>query len=219
MGIKRLFAAGGTLLLGCAAAGPFYQPTVQSSHQTNKPEPLLALRQEGELTVKGPAPLKSESILGRSGTTENHPLPTAAIRRSLGIPATATSKPRPGRPPKMADSFADAMQKQRVARAEPAVMVPPVSRRVRYAQPKQTSDRSRTHLVRDGDSLQSISQRYYGTAVQAEFIYEQNASQLTSPDLLPIGLRLVVPRRTPIAGPSREPLKRRDGLVPVRWPS
>ena len=51
----------------------------------------------------------------------------------------------------------------------------------------------REHRVRDGDSLESIAEKYLGNPLYAEAIYRANRSLLDSPDLLPIGSKLVIP--------------------------
>lgn len=52
---------------------------------------------------------------------------------------------------------------------------------------------TREHRVRDGDSLESIAEKYLGDPLLADAIYQANQSQLDSPDLLPIGVMLTIP--------------------------
>lgn len=52
---------------------------------------------------------------------------------------------------------------------------------------------TREHRVRDGDSLESIAERYLGDPLLADAIFRANRSQLDTPDLLPIGITLAIP--------------------------
>lgn len=53
----------------------------------------------------------------------------------------------------------------------------------------------RTHTVVDGDTLESLAQRYYGSAARADDIYRANRDVLSDPNLLPIGVELKLPGR------------------------
>jgi len=57
-----------------------------------------------------------------------------------------------------------------------------------------------THKIVDGDSLESLAERYLGSAERCLEIYEANRDVLRSPQLLPIGVELKIPPRS---GPSR----------------
>lgn len=50
-----------------------------------------------------------------------------------------------------------------------------------------------TYVVRSGDTLMSISRRFYGTESQWELIYEANRRKIRDPDSLDTGARLVIP--------------------------
>ncbi|MCC7363951.1 MAG: LysM peptidoglycan-binding domain-containing protein [Dehalococcoidia bacterium] len=49
------------------------------------------------------------------------------------------------------------------------------------------------YTVTDGDSLQTIASRFYGSAMEWERIYEANTDKLSNPDLLYPGQELVIP--------------------------
>ncbi|MCO6043531.1 LysM peptidoglycan-binding domain-containing protein [Aeoliella sp. ICT_H6.2] len=51
------------------------------------------------------------------------------------------------------------------------------------------------HVVKDGDRLPDIAQRYLGDPQRAREIYELNQDRLENPDLLPIGVELRIPQR------------------------
>jgi nucleoid-associated protein YgaU len=51
----------------------------------------------------------------------------------------------------------------------------------------------RRHRITDGDSLESLAQRYLGQAERASEIYALNGDILTAPDLLPLGRIIRIP--------------------------
>jgi nucleoid-associated protein YgaU len=53
------------------------------------------------------------------------------------------------------------------------------------------------HRIVDGDTLSRLAQRYLGSSKRFLEIYEANRDRLQSPDLLPIGLELRIPRFDP----------------------
>ncbi|MCI0331598.1 MAG: LysM peptidoglycan-binding domain-containing protein [Planctomycetes bacterium] len=86
----------------------------------------------------------------------------------------------------------------------------------------------RTHVVVDGDSLEKLAGRYLDDPRRGNEIYEANRELLASPDLLPIGAELVIPKassRSAFEGSSPQSSIANDaairaaahkGLVPVR---
>lgn len=61
------------------------------------------------------------------------------------------------------------------------------------------SDR-RIHRVVDGDTLETIAERYFGSADRAEDIRQANSQALPNSKILPIGVELVIPN--PLVGAS-----------------
>lgn len=53
--------------------------------------------------------------------------------------------------------------------------------------------RPRTHVIMDGDTLDSLARRYLHDATRAEEIYECNKDRLHSPSELTIGTRITLP--------------------------
>jgi len=51
----------------------------------------------------------------------------------------------------------------------------------------------RTHRIVDGDSLPALAERYLGSADRYPELFEANREVLSSPDVLPIGTRLLIP--------------------------
>jgi nucleoid-associated protein YgaU len=54
-------------------------------------------------------------------------------------------------------------------------------------------DASKTHRIRDGDTLSELARRYLGRRERFMEIFEANRDKLTTPDLLPIGKELRIP--------------------------
>ncbi len=52
---------------------------------------------------------------------------------------------------------------------------------------------SRTYVVQKGDTLQKISQKYYGTTKDWPRIFEANRAKLRKPDLIVVGQTLLIP--------------------------
>lgn len=61
------------------------------------------------------------------------------------------------------------------------------------ATPRVAGPRLRQHVLRDGDTLAGLAQRYYGDPAKAKEIYAANRLELASPDVLPIGRKIVLP--------------------------
>ena len=49
------------------------------------------------------------------------------------------------------------------------------------------------HVVQNGETLSSISERYYGTAARWTRVYDANRDRLANPDRVPVGTRLRIP--------------------------
>jgi nucleoid-associated protein YgaU len=52
---------------------------------------------------------------------------------------------------------------------------------------------TRFYIVRDNDTLSSISKKYYGTSASAMKIYEANKAVVPNPNRLKIGTKLTIP--------------------------
>jgi nucleoid-associated protein YgaU len=75
-----------------------------------------------------------------------------------------------------------------------AVAPPPWPVRDALDRDEPTADR-RTHIVVDGDSLERLAGRYLDDPTRAAEIYDANRELLADPNLLPIGVELVIPNR------------------------
>jgi LysM repeat protein len=56
---------------------------------------------------------------------------------------------------------------------------------------------ARTYVVRSGDSLSSIAQRYYHDAADWQWLYHENARTVANPNVIYVGERLSVPVNPP----------------------
>ncbi len=54
---------------------------------------------------------------------------------------------------------------------------------------------AQTHRVADGDTLESLAERYLGTSARADEILAANRESLSDPKLLPIGIELKIPAK------------------------
>ena len=59
--------------------------------------------------------------------------------------------------------------------------------------PAEKPTRGRTHVVKRGETLESISLKAYGTRSQSLKIFEANRDRLRSPDGLREGITLLLP--------------------------
>jgi nucleoid-associated protein YgaU len=57
------------------------------------------------------------------------------------------------------------------------------------------ANRPRSYRLRDGDTLESLAERFLGTRERAGEIFEANRSKLLRPDLLPVGTMITIPPR------------------------
>jgi nucleoid-associated protein YgaU len=57
----------------------------------------------------------------------------------------------------------------------------------------QPAGGGKTHVVQRGETLQKISQKYYGTTTKWTKIFEANRAKIKRPDLIVVGTKLVIP--------------------------
>jgi len=82
----------------------------------------------------------------------------------------------------------------------------------------ESPDRHLRHKIVDGDTLDSLAEKYLGSANRGTEIYELNRDLLSTPDVLPIGVELKIPGRHPPPSASEEIMPERP-LVPVHGDS
>jgi tetratricopeptide (TPR) repeat protein len=107
---------------------------------------------------------------------EGEPAARSATDLSISVDTLPTVRTRPGR--------------TEAARPAPAVRPgpPPAA-----ATPPAAPASARRHTVRPGDTLSSLSQRYYGNRSRWRDIYQANRAQMRSESDLRVGLELVIP--------------------------
>ena len=236
MGFRRYLVAGGIVAVGCAGAMPFYQSD-SSAHLAARTEAPAA-----ELPLLEPTSDRGTHVV--MGEVAGVSVDSARV--SLGRPESPGGRaPSSGLPPRMAATFDDAVGSRLRWAAREAPMRPAVAGRVESMSAfPEGSPRSeavglpsgstvaadRIHVVQDGDSLERLARRYYGSERYAAFLYSVNQAVLRSPQLLPIGVSLRIPVRPPalssgsthtgdVAGKTAHGQRREDAdeLVPVVW--
>lgn len=96
------------------------------------------------------------------------------------VPTVSTGAPRPNRPAPATPA------PNAPAAARPAGVLPQVGQ----AQPSRTA---KAHTVQKGDTLSSLSQRYYGNRTRWRDIYQANRNVMKSETDLKVGVQLVIP--------------------------
>lgn len=136
--------------------------------------------------------LRAELASSRAGTG----LPTVTTRVTLGDTGGAPAQPAYVPPPVTTEESPLVLASE----TPPTVTVAPVQ-----TAPPETNDRpqlrskptpppaNRTHVVKKGDTLFNISQRYYGTPSKWRTIYDANRDQLPSQNALKLNMELKIP--------------------------
>ena len=90
-------------------------------------------------------------------------------------------------------ALAAAPQVQKPAQVRPAVAAQQVIHASLDAAAGPAHVAGRTYVVRPGDTLSGIAQRFYGRAADWPSLYEANRSEIRSPGLIYVGQVLSVP--------------------------
>ena len=124
------------------------------------------------------------------------PPPPAAERFNTGqIPEPEHAGPT--QPPVSATPAPTTIDEPVATIAEhPAPVAPKASTK---AKPKQsyapaTTKGGKTYVVKSGDTLQEISQKFYGTTKKWRKIYDANKSKVKDPNKLQVGTKLTIPQ-------------------------
>jgi len=181
---SRLLLAVGIVLVGLCAAWPFRRHDRPVNLVRERPAPLsLTLRQPDaplELAPRidvSPAVGLADGSSGY-GRRETEPPPRALNPASTDLSDLAL-------PPGLPVSFPAGTASPECSgwRPKPVVRVPaPKAQR-------------RPYRLRDGDSLEKIADRLLGNVQRAGEIFELNRGLLTRPDLLPVGVTIMLPPR------------------------
>lgn len=161
-----------------------------------------------------PPPMNSNASISPVAPTPLQPTPTLT-------PMTPThdSGPPPAR--LSANSQTPPVQSTR-ERAAPTLLkpAPPVAAMPARTRPRQPIDQRgvRRHRVTDNDTLESISQRYFGSAAYANEIYQANRLVLNRSDVLLLNTQLTIPNLA-ASGPSQTRPAARPAPQSVRQPA
>jgi phage tail protein X len=177
---SRIFLALGVVCVGLGVALPFRLP---SPIVNLPPGPVAPM----SLTLRRPdAPLELAPRLEISPavgleTTNSSTIPISS--HDLTRPAQNSDLANLVPPPALPVSF------QPTNTQSPGDWRPePVTRSTPPARP-------RPYRLRDGDTLEKIAERLLGDRSRAGEIYEANRSLISQPDLLPIGVTILLPPR------------------------
>ena len=178
MGATRILIALGVILAGVCAALPFRQTPERVVEPPSAAVPLkLTLRRpDAPLELAPRIEVSPAEGLGESGVGS----------RQLGVGGQelvdlGNMAPPPALPVSFQPSVASSQPND--WRPEPVV------------QRAQAQPPPRPYRLRDGDTLEGIAERLLGNRGRAVEIFEANRSVLARPDLLPVGVTIVLPGR------------------------
>jgi len=196
---SRIFFAFGVMLAGLVVAWPFRQssPPVKTLSQPRQAAAPM------QLTIRRPdVPLELAPRIDVSPAEGRHADPEAS-ESSPPSPAAVPAAPNfalenLAPPPTLPVAFHPTSPGNQPNDWRPdAIVKPPV-------QPRP----SRPYRIRDRDSLELIAQRLLGDKQRASEIFEANRNVLSRPDLLPVGVTIMLPPREnlgtlePVASPK-----------------
>lgn len=184
MRAKHLVCAAGVLGAGVLAALPFRQPARNTGPPSASMPHDLTLRQADVLLEASPAGDESPAV-------DLYAQYDGAIRPIQ--PAAFSGAMRPsledlGPPPELPIAFAPAAEN-------------PLSSNSSWQRPDAAPGwlekqlRPRQYKLRDGDTLEELAERLLGSRSRAGEIFQANRDVLTAPDLLPVGVTIVIPPR------------------------
>lgn len=196
MHASRVFLAIGVILLGLCAAWPYRQSPPPPLHKPLPPaQPLQLTIRRPDLPLELAPRIDVSPAEGQYSPTslhDNTPPPPQALSaaqtyalESLAPPPALPVSFQPTAPPAQPNDW-----KPDVTARPPARPRPP-----------------RPYRLRDGDTLEKIAERLLGDSLRANEIFEANRNVLARPDLLPVGVTIMVPSRDsagqlePVAAP------------------
>src|SRR5262245_40612001 len=202
--ILRVFAVVGVLGAGLGLASLF-QRTPEPA--TLVGQPRWAVRPDAPQVVLGPA--KSVFGLAPPGPSDIAPPTVAMTEGTLSGPGSAD----PFEPPPMLPLRSPiGNASSRPASREPFMpsIADAPSRQLSRDLPAQDIDRRDAaatikHRIVDGDTLESLAERYLQDRARWSDIFHHNRDQLTAPGALPIGVELRIPSRDAAAFLPSEP--------------
>jgi phage tail protein X len=177
---SRLFLAFGVILFGLCAALPFRLPPPIAQDPTPPAAPMsLTLRRPDAPLELAPRIEISPAVgLGTHSFAANSPSSQNLDRASQNSDL-ANLVP----PPALPVSF------------QPTNSEPPRDWKPDPLSHPAPTPRPRPYRLRDGDTLEKIAERLLGDRSRAAEIYEANRNLIPQPDLLPIGVTIILPPR------------------------
>jgi nucleoid-associated protein YgaU len=176
---SRFFLAVGVVVAGLCAALPFRQSSPVVAVAPPAPPPL-------ELPLRRPdSPLEMALRTEVSPAVGLDALAAAELKRTTMQPVELPDLRNLAPPPALPVAFQP---------LEPST-APGGWRPDPMAWPSKPSAKPRPYRLRDGDTLESVAERYLGDRERAAEIFELNRDVLPRPDLLPVGVTIVIPPR------------------------
>lgn len=176
----KLFVAFAALGAALLLAHPFRRDGTRRVHHAPQPTEHVVLRETS-------APGDFEIMRPDAPTAEIQPTllpppPDAVEHRPLSDEVNRLAPP-----PTMARSFPGSTISGQDA----------VGLAAGFRTPNSQRTLQRTHVVRDGDTLEGLAQRYLGDRSRWREIFQANRDQVQQPELLPLTARLVIPPKLP----------------------
>lgn len=184
----------GILSLGILGAMPFFRPA--------RTVPAVArLPATDELSLRGvPLQVSTQSNASPAvGLYDEDPAPVqGAPAADLAVPRFSAGLEHLGPPPEFTSTYPTLLEsvdtwtsRQHAADvvSRSRVIVRPASAESRLP----GSEPLRRHRVVDGDTLARLAGRYLGDSSRAGEIYQANREALATPEVLPLGIEIVIP--------------------------
>lgn len=205
MSSKRFLIAGLVMAGGAAAAWPF-------RHQPAPPMQTLAVEQPG--TFAGFS-LPQDLTLQVNPQPGNSPapdlLPTPNQPGTLTRPASFSSPPSTEppleslpAPPFLPNAYESLLVPVQASRQSPAPSNLPVHEPLLPSADDRAAIEHekpgplwRRHRIVEGDTLSGLAERYLGDIARSGEIHVANLDRLASPEILPLGVTLLIPPRIP----------------------
>jgi hypothetical protein len=217
----KILAAGAILVAGFAVAILFFRQVRQrpaADFAAKSQDVVLRETFHPQVEEESATPHLSGRIEPITAPAAAAPAPSAAAPSADPLAAEAAA-PLVSTPPQMADRYQSSLP-EGVSPTDPFQTAvdrkPPPPPRSGAGQP-----RYRRHVIRDGDTLAGLAERYLGDSTRQSEILALNRETLRASDVLPIGAVLRIPPGSagaPAAAPSATPIASPAPVVPAGPP-
>jgi hypothetical protein len=181
---SRVFFALAVVLAGLIAAWPFRQytsPPVIEPRQAAMPMQLTLRRPDVPLELAPRIDVSpAEGLYTEQTSGDSQPPPPAALPAAPNFALESLAPP-----PALPVSFHPTLPPTQPNDWRPDAIVKPA------VQPR----RPRPYRIRDRDTLELVAERLLGDKNRASEIFEANRNVLARPDLLPVGVTIMLPPR------------------------